>query len=122
MSTLGSWRFFLPAVIEDTKRAGHDANDMVLQTGDLRHFGTPHICRMFRSREVESMVERCGGELLAMSASNWASLNDPQVLEELEADEVGWRRFLDHEVAACAETGALDGGTHLLFAATAQRT
>jgi SAM-dependent methyltransferase len=27
-----------------------------------------------------------------------------------------WRRFLNHEVAACAEPGALDDGTHILFA------
>jgi SAM-dependent methyltransferase len=122
MSTLGSWRFFLAAVLDDTRRIGQDANDLVLQTGDLRHFGTPHICRMFRAREVAELVARSGGHLVAMSASNWASLSDPEVLQELERDENAWRRFLGHEVDACAEPGALDGGTHLLFAATPSST
>jgi SAM-dependent methyltransferase len=120
MSTLGSWRYFLPGALDDIRRAGQDANDLVLTTGDLRHFGAPHICQMFRASEVEALVARCGGTLLAMSASNWASLGDPEKLAEIEDDEDAWRRFLDHEIAACAEPGALDGGTHLLFAARAQ--
>lgn len=118
MSTLGSWRFFLAGVLEDTKLAGEDANDKVLETGDLRHFGTRHVCKMFRSRELVDLVTRHGGTMLAMSASNWASLADPEILESLEQDEDRWRRFLDHEIAACGEPGALDGGTHLLFAAS----
>ena len=39
-------------------------------------------------------------------------------LSELEADDKRWGRFLEHEVAACAKPGALDGGTHLLFTAS----
>jgi SAM-dependent methyltransferase len=118
MSTLGSWRFFLAGVVEDTKLAGEDANDKVLETGDLRYFGTRHVCKMYRSRELAEVITRNGGTVLAMSASNWASLQDSEVLEELERDEHRWRRFLEHELAACEEPGALDGGTHLLFAAT----
>lgn len=121
MSTLGSWRYFLAGVVEDTKRAGEDANDKVIETGDLRHFGTRHICQMFRSREIIEVISRNGGTVLAMSASNWASLEDEGVLEELERDADRWSRFLNHEVAVCGEPGALDGGTHLLWAAT-QRT
>jgi hypothetical protein len=51
-----------------------------------------------------------------MAASNWASLDHPDALGALEASADRWARFLDHEEAACAEPGALDGGTHLLFA------
>jgi SAM-dependent methyltransferase len=117
MSLFGSWRYFLRGVVEDTRVAGERANDLVLSTGDLRHFGTSHICKMFGAREVEGLVRACGGTVLAMSASNWASLADPDILEELEADPERWARFLDHEVTACEEPGAVDGGTHLLFAA-----
>jgi SAM-dependent methyltransferase len=117
MSLLGAWRYFLRAVVDDTDRAGEDANDLVLATGDLRHFGTPHVCQLFRSRDVNELVTSCGATPLAMSASNWGSLGDPEALELLEADPGRWARFLDHEVDACAEPGALDGGTHLLFAA-----
>lgn len=117
MSLLGSWRYFLAAAMEDTKLVGEDANDLVLETGDLRHAQTGHVCQMFRSRDISALVDKCGGDMVAMSSSNWASLNDASVLEELEADPDRWARFLRHEIAACAEAGALDGGTHLLFAA-----
>jgi SAM-dependent methyltransferase len=117
MSLLGTWRYFLRGTVEDTKEWGENANDLVLETGDLRHFGAPHVCQMFRSHEIADMVSRSGATLLAMSASNWASLADEDVLLELEVDPDKWTRFLNHEVSACSESGVLDGGTHLLFAA-----
>jgi SAM-dependent methyltransferase len=117
MSLLGAWRHFLAGTVADAEKVGEDANDAVLRTGDLRHSANRHICQMFRAREIIDLVQRCGGELLAMSASNWASLDDPEALARLEEDPDRWRRFLDHEVAACEEPGALDGGTHILFAA-----
>jgi SAM-dependent methyltransferase len=117
MSLLGSWRYFLRGVTEETQRVGEAANELVLRTGDLRHFGGTHVCQMFRSSDVEVLVRRCGGAVVAMSASNWASLADKDVVSQLEGDDDRWSRFLDHEVAACAEPGALDGGTHILFAA-----
>ncbi len=116
MSWLGSWRHFLPSALEDAKVVGDDAFDLMLTTGDLRHSQTTHVCQMFRARDLLELVAKCGGEIAAMSSSNWASLSDPVVLEELEADPDRWSRFLRHEVAACAEPGALDGGTHILFA------
>ena len=117
MSLLGSWRHFLGGVVADSEIVGEDANDAVLTTGDLRHFDNRHICQMFRSRVIIDLVQRCGGEILAISASNWASLDDPEALARMESDPDRWRRFLDHEVGACEEPGALDGGTHILFAA-----
>ncbi|HEY8717379.1 class I SAM-dependent methyltransferase [Pengzhenrongella sp.] len=117
MSTLGSWRHLLPGAVGVAAEHGEDANDAVLRTGDLRHVGARHVCQMFRAREVEDLVARCGARVLGASASNWASLGDPAALAELEADPVRWERFLANEVAACAEPGALDGGTHLMFAA-----
>jgi len=118
MSLLGTWRYFLPAVIEDTKVAGEEANNLVLTTGDLRYFGTEHVCQMYRGSDIERLVTSCGAEVLAMSASNWASLSDAEALGELETDPERWKNFLEHEIRACAEPGAIDGGTHLLFAAS----
>jgi SAM-dependent methyltransferase len=117
MSLLGSWRFYLKGVLEDTKRAGELANDLVLTTGDLRHFATEHVCQMFRASDVARLVAGCGGDILAMSASNWASLGDEGALGELESSPERWANFLGHEIQACGEPGAVDGGTHLLFAA-----
>jgi len=116
MSWLGSWRHFLPSALQDAQVVGEDAFDLMLTTGDLRHSQTSHVCQMFRARDISELVTKCGGVLVAMSASNWASLNEPDVLEKLEADPDRWARFIRHEVAACAEPGALDGGTHILFA------
>lgn len=73
--------------------------------------------RRYRWSEVVALVHEAGGELVDGSASNWASAGDPGVLAHLAADRDRWRRFLDHEVAACSEPGARDGGTHILFAA-----
>lgn len=117
MSALGTWRAALPGVARAAAAAGEDANDRVLRTGDLRHLpGAAHVCRMFRSSELAGIATAAGGELVALSGSNWASLGDPATLADLEADPDRWRRFLDHEAAACAEPGAVDGGTHLLLA------
>jgi SAM-dependent methyltransferase len=117
MSLLGSWRHFLRGVVEEAGEAGEEANDLILSTGDLRYFPAEHICKMYRASDVERLVGECGGELLAVSASNWASLGDPEALAELESDPVRWANFLEHEIRACREPGALDGGTHILFAA-----
>ncbi|MCG7285179.1 methyltransferase domain-containing protein [Cellulomonas sp. ACRRI] len=117
MSALGTWRAALPGVARAAAVAGEDANDRVLRTGDLRHLpGAAHVCRMYRSSELAGLAAAAGGELVALSGSNWASLGDPATLADLEAEPDRWRRFLDHEVAACAEPGATDGGTHLLLA------
>ncbi len=117
MSTLGSWRFYLPGVLADMELVGDEALGLSFATGDLRHSQSRHVCQMYRSREIVDLVIRCGGEVTAMSASNWCSLGDQDVLLVLEADPVRWKKFLDQEVSACSESGAVDGGTHLLFAA-----
>lgn len=118
MSLLGTWRSQLPAVAQVAAAFGEEANDRVLTNGDLRHLaGSAHVCQRFRARGFADLVAASGGRMLAMSASNWASLGDPGALADLEGDPDRWSRFLDHEVAACGEPGAVDGGTHILFAA-----
>lgn len=119
MSTIGSWRFFLANVVEEASILGLDAIDALLETGDQRyeHDLMTHPCKMFRWREVAGMVERCGGEVLAASASNWASMADDDVLEPIARDPEHWRRFVEHEIKACREPGAIDGGSLILFSA-----
>ena len=117
MSLLGSWRHLLKGVLNVAETIGEDANDAILRTGNLRYDGATHICQMFRASDVAALVERSGGEMSAMSASNWASLDNPEALALLESHPDRWRRFLEHEISACAQLGAVDGGTHILFAA-----
>ncbi|MEV1173244.1 hypothetical protein [Nonomuraea sp. NPDC049784] len=121
MSLLGAWRHFLPGVVKVAETIGEDANDRILRTGDLRHESgqgiDTHVCQMFRYRDLAALVRAADAEIVAASASNWASLGDLDALAVLEADPSRWARFLEHEVAACQEPGCLDGGTHILFAA-----
>lgn len=113
MSLLGAWRHFLPAIVE----LSDEENDHILSTGDLRRSQPDgHVCQLYRSSDLAHLIEQAGALPLAMSASNWASLDHPDELIGMETSPQRWERFIDHEVAACAEPGALDGGTHLLFA------
>jgi hypothetical protein len=73
---------------------------------------------MFTAAQVRALVEGCRGELIGISASNWLSLAPERVIDRLEEDPQVWASFLDWEERFCAEAGAVDGGTHLLFAAT----
>ena len=122
MSTLGAYRHFLPAVLELAEQYGDDVNDRIISSGDLRETQPPgsgqHTCRMFRSRDIAALVAAAGATVTGLSASNWASMGDPEALASLAADADRWRHFLDNEAAMCAEPGAADGGTHLLFAAS----
>ncbi len=123
MSWLGSWRHLLPAIAALDAVVGHEAAELTMRTGDLRHVAadpSAHICLMFRWSDVEALLLRAGGRAIGASASNWASLGDASTLAQLEADPARWERFVEHEVAACAQPGALDGGTHILFAAAAE--
>lgn len=66
MSTLGSWRFFLPGVVDQVATIGVAANDLILETGDLRHDGKAegHTCQMYRYREVADLVTNDGSGLV----------------------------------------------------------
>ena len=113
MSLLGAWRHFLPAVLELTD----EDNAHILASGDLRRAQPDgHVCQMYRSADLRALIERAGASTLALSASNWASLDHPESTAVLAGSPGRWAQFLDHEAAACTEPGALDGGTHILFA------
>jgi SAM-dependent methyltransferase len=99
LSLLGSWRHHPPG-----SGGQHDGHAETTE-------------RRYRWSDVVALVDEAGGKLVDGSASNWASAGDPGSLAHLAADRDRWRRFLEREVAACAEPGARDGGTHILFAA-----
>jgi SAM-dependent methyltransferase len=121
MSMLGAWRHFFELVHEEGQQLGHDTMDAVLETGDLRATQPEgHTAQMYRWSQLRDLVDRAGGEVIAASASNWASLAHEPTVEAVAADAHRWSVFLDQEERACAELGALDGGTHLLFAARAR--
>jgi SAM-dependent methyltransferase len=116
MSSVGSFRYFLPLALEEADRYGGDVYDHVLATGDLRSIPGSHTCQMYRWAEVEDLASGAHGHIVAASASNCMSLADADVVAGIEADADRWRWFLDWEARMCREPGALDGGTHILFA------
>lgn len=74
---------------------------------------------LFHWAELEALVRRSGGDILAASATNFLSL-DPQAYEAWASDPEMFEVLLEWELAACARPGVIDGGTHILV--VAQRT
>lgn len=70
--------------------------------------------------EIEDMVGQLAGQLRGASSSNFLSSGDQQVLAAIEQDAAQWELLLDWEEEYCREPGALDSGTHLLFAVQAE--
>jgi SAM-dependent methyltransferase len=116
MSSVGSFRYFLPVALEEAERFGGDLYDHVLATGDLRAIPGSHTCQMFRWSEIENLAAGAPGTFVAVSASNCMSLADAEVVAGIEAEPERWNWFLDWEARMCREPGAVDGGTHILFA------
>src|SRR5438874_896762 len=114
MSLLGSLRYFLPSVVSDIEAIGLDAFARLVETGDQWH--SPHHCHMFRWSEISALLGPLACSMIDASASNCVSLGDAAALAAMHRDENRWQTFLDWEEAMCRELGALDGGTHILFA------
>jgi ubiquinone/menaquinone biosynthesis C-methylase UbiE len=114
MSTHGAYRAFFPAVDELTDTE----IDHILSTGDLRQSQPEgHVCRMYTAAQVRELVASAGGSVAAVSASSWTAVEHEDVLLAIERDAPRWERYLGREARICAEPGAVDGGTHVLFAA-----
>jgi len=116
MSKVGSLRYFLPLALEERDRYGGELYDLVMETGDLRGIPGSHTCEMHTWRDVEAFVAGAPGEVVAASASNCMSLGDQDSIARIEGDPELWRWFVEWEARLCREPGALDGGTHILFA------
>ncbi len=116
MSTVGSVRYFLPAVATLLDTFGAEHMNYEIATGDLRRTPGTHTCQMYRWSEIEALIAAQPCRLVAASASNCMSLADAGVVEAFEADAQRLEWFIDWEVHLCREPGALDGGTHTLFA------
>ncbi|MEN9519695.1 MAG: hypothetical protein RLZZ381_2283 [Cyanobacteriota bacterium] len=72
-----------------------------------------HQLKMYRAKELKQLCQSHQGEIMAMSASNYLSLNRNEFLEEMLTTDA-WVNFLKWELDFCAENGCLDGGTHII--------
>jgi ubiquinone/menaquinone biosynthesis C-methylase UbiE len=107
MSLLGATRAFgrhFPALIE---RFGWErAVGGVFATGLLDgELNNGHVLRLYRWSELQALLERHPCRVVAATATNYLSAGN----EDFTVGE----RWLEIELAACREPGALDGGTHI---------
>ena len=72
---------------------------------------------MFRAEELETWLKQTGLQILAVSASNGLSTGWEQQLAEIKQDQEKWAYLLELELEACAQSGYLDAGTHILAVA-----
>jgi ubiquinone/menaquinone biosynthesis C-methylase UbiE len=72
-----------------------------------------HRLKMYRAKELKQLCQSHQCEIMAMSASNYLSLNRNEFLEEMLTTDA-WANFLRWELDFCAEDGCLDGGTHII--------
>jgi len=109
MSLLGSARAFFghfPGLIEEF--GWERAVAPIFETGDLTaDVNAGHVLRMYRWSELEALLSRQPCQVVAASASNFLSVGNGDVFDD---------RFLELEIAACREPGALDAGTHIVVA------
>jgi SAM-dependent methyltransferase len=118
MSLIGSSRLYLPALLNELDTIGPRAMD-VLRTGYLppeqSSLGVP--VHMFTWSEVAALIGRHGCELVAASAANFLTGGHEETLERLIAEDPDrWALVLAWEEQLAGALGALDGGTHIIFA------
>jgi SAM-dependent methyltransferase len=106
MSLLGAARAFFSVLPELIEEFGWErAVEEVFESRDLAaDINKGHVCRLYRWSDLERLVEPHPCRIVAASASNFLSVQNES-----------WDdRFLELEIAACREPGALDGGTHIV--------
>ncbi|MBI1744058.1 methyltransferase domain-containing protein [Candidatus Acetothermia bacterium] len=115
MSLLGTTQRYLPSVWELADQFGLSSVQKVINTGDLSgEINKGHICRMYRWAQLQALLERHPCKIRAASAANFLSLHHEEILKHIESDSTKWETFLQWELDFCKESGALDGGTHII--------
>ncbi len=69
---------------------------------------------MYRWKDLEALLRRHPCEVVASSATNFLSVQNEELLEEVREDARFWEVLLDWESHFCAQPGALDAGTHII--------
>lgn len=116
MSLHGSMHAFLAGVDAEIQEFGIDEEQAIVQTGDLpsdhSSMGTP--AHLFSWAELRALLERQDCDVVVASAANFLSIGNDEVCDRWLQDEAMWERFLEWEIASCAQPGAIDGGTHII--------
>ena len=117
-SRFGALRAFIAGLRQEILDDGVEWAEHVVETGDLfpPHSSIGIPVHLYTWGELRSFLEEHGCEVLSASAANFVSTGDMGEVEAFAADGELWERFLAWEMVACAQPGALDGGTHIIAA------
>jgi SAM-dependent methyltransferase len=109
MSLLGAARAFFGFFPELIEEHGWDvAVGDVFATGVLTaEINDGHVLKLYRWQELQTLLARHPCRLVAVSASNYLVIGNEDTFAQDE-------RWLELELAACREAGALDAGTHIV--------
>ena len=115
MSRYGTMHAFLAGVAEDMDAHGAEETEAIVDTGYIAPpHGTLGPRHLYTWSELEALLSRHRCEIVASSAANFLSIGNDQTCERWLASPPMWERFLRWEVQACAQPGALDGGTQII--------
>ena len=116
MSKLGSMKNLFPAILELTDQIGFEAIENPWRTGFIgEHLSsTGHRFRLFLVSELHELLKYHACKVIEMSASNYLSSEMDTSLDGRWDDKEFWNKFLQIELEACSQQGALDGGTHII--------
>lgn len=96
-------------------------NQLITNTGDITPETFPdrknNFMHMFRERELTKWLEKSGLIIMDKSASNCISLTWNETITQIRDNSEKWNELLRMELEACAETGCLNMGTHLIVVA-----
>ncbi len=116
MSIHGSLHAFLGGVESEIEEFGIDEMQAIVETGDLpshhSSMGTPS--HLFSWTELRALLEGHDCDIVVASAADLLSIGNDEICERWLLDREMWERFLGWEVQACAQPGAIDGGTHII--------
>jgi GrpB-like predicted nucleotidyltransferase (UPF0157 family)/ubiquinone/menaquinone biosynthesis C-methylase UbiE len=123
MSRAGAFRKFLSGLLAlyetndaetirviNESRATGDLVDTKIQTED-------HYMHLFTAAELRSLLAAQELEVLEMSAANFITVQNEDWLDTVEEVSDFWRFVVQLEERFASESGALDGGTHILAVA-----
>lgn len=123
MSRHGTLRAFLAVADEEIEEFGVDEMHEIVETGFLPgHHSALGPMHLYTWLELEALLRRHPCEIVAASAANFLSIGNDQTCERWLADPPMWERFLSWEIEACAQPGAIDGGTHIVAVVRAVRS
>jgi len=116
MSRFGGLRAFLPGVADEIDTYGLEVMRAIVGTGYLpdthSSLGPVHL---YTWAELRQLLGRHPCTVVEASAADFLSVGNAETCERwLRDDPAMWERFLEWEVIACAQPGAIDGGTHII--------